>query len=265
MRRNCLITGASAGIGKEYAILMAQFGYNLILVARREDRLNQLSQELKAKYGTNTFNIVQDLSEDNAVDKIIAKINEEGLAVDALINNAGYGLPGTFDGTEWKQQDDFLKLMLIAPTELAHKCLKGMKARGFGRIINVASLAGLLPGSVGHTLYSATKSYLIKFSQSLNLEYQNTGVHITALCPGFTYSEFHDVNGTRHLVSQLPKYMWLDAKSVATKGFDAVEKNKPMIVTGLANQIIAAVCNFLPFSTLHFLSSKFTKIVRGDE
>lgn len=247
-RKLCLITGASAGIGEAYAELMAQMGYDLALTARRADKLEAIAKRLEEKWGCNCFVITADLAKKDAPDYILSQIKEKGRVVDALINNAGYGLVGAYHNTTWEDQADFIQTLLTAPCELAHKVLGGMRERGFGRIINVASLAGLMPGGPGHTLYNAVKAHLIKFSQSLNLENQGTGVHITALCPGFTYTEFHDVNGMRPSMKKLPDYMWLDAKTVAQIGFDAVEANKAIIVSGMVNNLIAAFVKIIPSS-----------------
>jgi len=139
------------------------------------------------------------------------------------------------------------QVMLVAVCELTHKVLPGMIDRRFGRIVNVASLAGLVPGSAGHTLYAATKSFLVKFSQSLHLENLATGVHVSALCPGFTFSEFHDVNATRSQVSQAtPEWLWLGADEVAATGYEAAEANRPVCVTGAPNKAIAAIAKLLP-------------------
>jgi hypothetical protein len=121
-----------------------------------------------------------------------------------------------------------------------------MQQRGYGRIVNVASLAGLVPGTAGHTLYGASKAFLIKFSQSLALENAATGVHVCALCPGFTYSEFHDVTGTRGLVSKMPKWMWLSADAVVREGLDAVEHGDAVRVTGRVNRAIKALVKLIP-------------------
>ncbi|HPA39136.1 MAG TPA: SDR family NAD(P)-dependent oxidoreductase, partial [Phenylobacterium sp.] len=144
-------------------------------------------------------------------------------------------------------QQAFLRVMLEAPTELAHRVLPGMVERRFGRIVNVASLAGLVPGSAGHTLYGAVKAYLVKASQSLHLENQATGVHVTALCPGFTYSEFHDVNGTRSQIgAATPPWLWMGADEVAAIGYEAVEANRPVSVPGAPNKAIAAFAKLIP-------------------
>jgi uncharacterized protein len=245
-RRLCLVTGASAGIGAALAKVFAERGYDLALTARRLEPMSKLAEELKARYGTTSILISEDLASDGAADRILAAIAAEGRVVDALVNNAGYGLPGAYHATSWAEQDAFIKVLATVPCELAHKVLPGMQERKFGRIMNVASLAGLIPGSAGHTLYGAVKSFLIKFSQSLNAENASTGVHVSALCPGFTYSEFHDVNGTRDAVSKMPGWMWQDAPSVASFGFDALEANNPVALPGFANRAIATFARLIP-------------------
>jgi len=175
-------------------------------------------------------------------------------------------LTGNFIDNEWAAHKDFLNVMLEAPTEMTRLVLDGMVARGFGRIINVASLAGHIPGSRGHTLYSATKSFLIKFSQSLNLEMQEHGVKVSALCPGFTYSEFHDVNETRSAVDKLPNWMWMSAEEVAESGFMALSRNKAVYIPGVPNRMIAVVARLLPESwALGLMSRNSEKIRKGSK
>ena len=248
-RRLCLITGASAGIGAEFARQYAALGWDVALTARREDRLSSLAAELEAAHGIKTVCIVQDLARANAVDKIISTLTEQGRHADALVNNAGYGLPGTFFNTSWKSQADFLRVLYTAPIELAHKVLPGMAERKYGRIINVASLAGYAAGSAGHTLYASVKSGLIKFSESLNAECETLGhrnIHCTALCPGFTYSEFHDVNGTRDAMKGMSKRMWMEAGPVVKAGIDAVNRGQPVVVPGLVNKGLATLTRLMP-------------------
>ena len=145
------------------------------------------------------------------------------------------------------EQQAFLQVMVTAPCELAHKLLPAMAQRRWGRIVNVASLAGLSPGAAGHTLYGASKSLMIKFSQSLHLEAAPLGVHVTALCPGFTWSEFHDVNGTRErLAAGTPRWLWMAAEPVVEAGWRGVEANRPLIVSGLANKALGGLARLLP-------------------
>ena len=243
-RRLCLITGASAGIGAAFARLYAEKGHDLVLIARRADRLEALALDLRRAHGIEVLVLPADLAAPGAVDALIARL--DGRAVDVLINNAGYGLPGLYARTRWSDQAAFLQVLLVAVCELTHKLLPGMVERGYGRIVNVASLAGHVPGMPSHTLYGPTKAFLVRFSQALHLETLGTGVHVSALCPGFTRSEFHDANGTRAQADKLPLYMWQDARTVVEAGFGAVEANRPVRVTGGLNKLIAAICKVVP-------------------
>ena len=246
MRKNVVITGASAGIGAAFARLYAEKGHDLVLTARREDRLREQADRLSQEYGVEVMVVPLDLALPTASTRLLSRIEEAGKHVDVLINNAGYGLPGTFLNTSWDDQKDFLQVMLHAPTELCHRVLPGMAERKYGRMINVASLAGLTPGSKGHTLYGAVKSALIKLSESLNAETEGTGIHVTALCPGLTYSEFHDVNGQRDRLSNLPQYMWQQADEVVEAAYYAVEVNRAVLVTGSVNKMLAATAQVMP-------------------
>ncbi len=246
-RRLALVTGASAGIGAAFARILASHGYDIALTARRADRLEKLAEEISLRYGVETLTVSADLAEPEAPREILDHLTAHGRTVDALVNNAGYGLGGRYAETRWEDQRAFIQVMMTAPAELAHRVLPGMIHRRFGRIVNVASLAGLVPGSAGHTLYGATKSFLVKFSQSLHLEAAGQGVHVTALCPGFTYSEFHDVNGTRDQISaSTPPWLWMGADEVAAAGYEAVEANRPISVPGAPNKAIAAVVKLIP-------------------
>jgi len=246
--RLCLVTGASAGIGAAFARLYARKGHDLALTARRADRLEALAEEIRRDHGVEVLVIPADLAQPGAVDQVIAAIAKAGRTVDVLVNNAGYGLPGTYANTRWADQQAFLQVLLVSVCEMTHKLLPGMVERGYGRIVNVASLAGLVPGMPSHTLYGATKSFLVRFSQSLHLETLGTGVHVAALCPGYTWSEFHDANGTRAMADSIPKWMWLDAQTVVEQGYAAVEANRPVRVTGGINRLIAGVCKIVPDS-----------------
>jgi short-subunit dehydrogenase len=245
--RLALVTGASAGIGEAFARALAARGYDLALSARRTERLDALAAVLRARHGVEALVAPADLAEETGPQAVLEQIAAHGRVVEVLINNAGYGLPGAYAGTPWADQRAFLQVMATAPLELAHKVLPGMVERRFGRVVNVASLAGLVPGSAGHTLYPAVKSLLIKFSQSLHLEAAPHGVHVSALCPGFTYTEFHDANHTREKArAAVPRWAWLKADAVAEAGWRAVEANRPICVPGLAYKAIYAATKLLP-------------------
>lgn len=247
-RRLVLITGASAGIGAEFARQYASRGWDLALTARRADRLEALAREVKDNTDVETLIIPQDLSQQGAVDAILKTISDAGRQIDGIVNNAGYGLPGTFFNTSWEDQATFLQVLLTAPCELVHKALPGMKARNYGRIVNVASLAGYTPGSNGHTLYAPVKSAMIKFSESVHAESEalEADIHCTALCPGFTWTEFHDVNGTREMTKESPDWMWMEAQPVVEAGIEAVTRGQPVCVPGPVNKGLAALSKVLP-------------------
>ncbi len=244
-----LVTGASAGIGAEFCRQLAAQGYQLVLVARREEKLQAIAEELKTSYGADSLIITADLSKKDASQSIVNRLEEQNIEVEYLVNNAGYGLPGSFHVPGWQEHADFIQLMMTAVCELTWRLLPGMRNRKRGFIINVASVAGLIPSSAGHTLYGASKSFLIKFSESLSLENEHSGVKVTALCPGFTYSEFHDVNNTRSTVNQLPSYLWLESEMVVSDTLSAMSKDKVIstVVPGRVYKTVVWVNRYLPW------------------
>lgn len=260
-----LITGASSGIGAEFARQLAARGHDLVITARRTGRLEKLAMELQQQHGVRVTVLAHDLADPDAVQWLCAALDQHGLHVDWLINNAGYGVPGTFVANDWATHDAFLRVMLTAPTELAWRLLPGMRERGYGRIIHVASLAGHMPGTAGHTLYAAVKAYAIKLAQSLALENRDCGIHSCALCPGFTWSEFHDVIHTRDKVNQLPGFMWLSAAEVVRQGIAAVERGDAVYVPGRVNRCIKAVVQLLPDWLTFRLSARQSRRYRSTE
>jgi short-subunit dehydrogenase len=245
-RKVALVTGASAGIGKAFAQQLARRDFDLVLTARRRDRLDVVASELRGASSVRVEVVPGDLADPATPERLIAEIHARGLAIDVLVNNAGYGIPVRFTQTSWQQQSDFLQVLVTSVAHLTHLCLPPMLARGYGRIVNIASLAGLLHGAPGSTLYAAAKSFLIKMSESLAAELHGTGVTATAVCPGFTYSEFHDVNQTRERVSQMPSAMWMDAEKVAREGLDAALAGEVVVVSGVLNRAIATTMKHLP-------------------
>lgn len=245
-RRTALITGASSGIGAAFADVFAEHGFDLILTARRADRLETVAAALRSRWDITTRVVPDDLADPRAPRRLVDHLASAGIDVDALVNNAGYGLAGRYGAAPWTSHAALLQVMVTAVSELTHSFLGPMIERGYGRIVNVASLAGLIPATAGHTLYAPSKAFVIKFSQSLGLEVRQRGVHVTALCPGFTHSEFHDVTGTRGLVQQLPSWMWMDADRVAREGFAAVMAGESICVTGRINRAIAFLTTHLP-------------------
>lgn len=245
-QRTVLITGASSGIGEAFADVFAAEGFDLVITARREDRLRAVASRIEQRYGRRVHVIVADLGQTDACARLCEEIAARGIRIDALVNNAGYGVAGSYTASAWERHLTFLQVLVVSVTELTHRLLPGMIERGYGRIVNVASLAGLVPAPAGHTLYGAAKAFLIKFSEALSHEVRTHGVHVTALCPGFTWSEFHDVTGTRDRMNRLPRWLWQDAPTVARLGFEAVTAGRNVYVTGRVNRTIAALVRHLP-------------------
>ena len=255
-QRTVLITGASSGIGEAFAYVFAERGFDLVLTARREDRLRAVAARIEAERGRRVQVIVSDLSQRDAPAALCDEMARRGLIIDALVNNAGYGVPGAFTASPWPRHEAMLHVMVMAVAELTYRLLPGMIDRRYGRIINVASLAGLVPAPAGHTLYAAVKALMIRFSEALAQEVAPHQVHVTALCPGFTLSEFHDVTGTRSTVSKMPSWLWMDAEAVARQGVDAVMAAKRLHVTGRVNRSIAALARHLPLALVEAIGRR---------
>ncbi len=250
-RHTALITGASAGIGAAFARVFAENGFDVILTARREDMLVTLANEIESRYGVSAYVIPEDLSDPAAPQRLYDEIAARGLDVDALINNAGYGVQGNFDEVDWQVHADFMAVLSTSLLQLTHLFLPHMKTQKFGWILNVASLAGYLPGlSSGATLYTPVKAFVVKFSQALWTECRGTGVHVTGVCPGFTYSEFHDVLDNRADMDKLPKLFWMNAETVAQQGFDAVMRDKPIVINGWVNRVLSILPRIIPETVL---------------
>lgn len=252
--RTALITGASAGIGAAFARFLASEGYALLLVARREERLHQLAAELSEQYGVHCEVFAADLSDPAAPAAIVDYAQNNHIDIDVLINNAGLSGNDPFASTPWPSLAVELQLMVTAVTELCHRVLPGMQSRGWGRIINLSSLAAFAPPT-GSLLYTGIKSYVLGISQSLNMELKPQGIHVTALCPGFTHSEFHDAMGTREQANQLPGILWQEAEPVVREGWSAVMKGKAVCIPGTVNKIIASSFRPMPVSLQYFIGN----------
>lgn len=257
---HAVVTGASSGIGAEIAREYARRGVPLVLTARRVDRLETLASELRAQVPVET--IAADLSDPAAPAALVEEIHRRGLKVRILVNNAGYGVAGRYLKNDWPTHAAFLQVMIGAVSELTWRLLPDIRDNGNGRIINVSSVAGLIPGADGQTLYAPVKSYMVKFSESLHLENLAHGVNVCALCPGFTLSEFHDVTGTREMMNRNPKWIWLRADAVARAGIDAAERGQVIVVPGWRYKLLVFVAKHLPDSWMLGLMKRNSKKYR---
>lgn len=260
-----LVTGASAGLGAAFAREYAARGHDLVLTARRADRLTELAEELTWRHGVTGHPIPADLSQPGAVAELVGAVEARRLEIGILVNNAGYGVPGGYLGHPWTTHAAFQQVMIQSVAELCWRILPGMLERGRGQIINVASLAGHLPGSPGHTLYGPAKAWMIRFSETLHAEFAGAGVRVCALCPGFTYTEFHDVNDTRSVVSKLPRAMWMTADAVVREGLVAADRGAVVHTVGRLNRLLAALVRYLPQRMVRFAIARLERDFRVDD
>ena len=244
--RHVLITGASAGIGQALARVFARHGYNLAVTARRGDRLRALKTELENEYQIRVHALPADLANPDAPDEIAGTLRQREIHIDGLVNNAGYNLRGAIPDTSWQDKHDLLQVMAIAPYALTQHFLPGMRERKFGRILNVASVVGLLPGGVSNSLYAGVKAMQVAFSEALHADEKAHGLHVTALCPGLTYSEFHDVDGSRADMQRSPRVLWHSSESVAEAGYAALSRNRAICVPGLFYKAVIAGARIIP-------------------
>lgn len=230
-RGRALVTGASSGIGEAYARRLAAQGFDLTLVARRAERLAALAAELSAAHGIAAEALPADLADDEEIERVARYITErDDLAL--LINNAGFGTRGSFADIDLGPQLDMIRVHVIAAVTLCRAALPGMIARGSGAIINVSSIAAFFPSGGGAT-YTATKAYLNNFSEALAAEVEETGVRVQALCPGFTYSEFHDTAEYAGFDrKQVPGPLWMPAEQVVDESLAALAGRRVIVVPG---------------------------------
>ena len=237
-----LVTGATAGIGESFCRLLADNNYNIVLVARDLPRLQERAIQLKAKFNVETHVIQADLSTDAG-----CSVVEQYLAsnqVDVLINNAGFGLNKAFTMSELKAEQEMFDVLVRTPMRLMHVVLPGMKQRNKGVVINVSSVAGYIAGGS----YSAAKSYLTVITESLHTELADTNIKVSALCPGFTRTEFHQRG--RMSMKGLPGFMWLDSDVLVAKAWSDALQGKAVSIPGWQYQLLVFVIHALPRSII---------------
>jgi short-subunit dehydrogenase len=246
-----LITGASGGIGYDIAKIAAADGKNLILVARSEDKLEQLAVELRKNTSIEVFTIAVDLSDEAGVEKLISEVKSGNLTIDTLVNNAGFGDFGDFAKADLAKNMEMIRLNISALTNLTHTFMQGMLISGEGRIMNVASIASFMPGP-GMAVYYASKAYVLSFSEALTRELKGSGITVTTLCPGPTNTDFAKVSGLGHSLMHrmLPPSMSMD---VARAGYKAMLKGKAIEIPGVMNKLSALTPRLSPRSVVRNL------------
>lgn len=239
-----LVTGASSGIGAEFARQLAARRYDLILVARRKERLEKLAADLAAAHGVHAEALAADLTVDEDLRTVEQRVARDP-GIDLLVNNAGFGVPGRFWETALDAQESLHRLHILATMRLTHAALIAMTARNSGAVINVSSVAGFMPAAISST-YGSTKAWINAFTEGLYLELKSrrSAVKMQALCPGFTYSEFHDVTHMDRRV--IPKPMWLQARDVVSASLRGLDRGKLFVVTGWRYKLVVALTPALP-------------------
>jgi hypothetical protein len=232
-RKTALVTGASSGIGAELARIHAALGGDLVVVARRQERLETLKTELEAAHGVTVHVLAKDLALAEARQQVYEEVRSRGVTVDYLVNNAGFGYRGCFHEQNWATNEAMIQVNILALAALTRLFVPDMVARGSGRVLNLASMAGFVPGPL-HAVYYASKAFVISFSEAIASELAGTGVTVTALCPGPTESEFttiarmSDVNLVRRMAS---------THTVAKAGYRAMLAGRTIVVPGPLNKV----------------------------
>ena len=231
MNRRALITGASAGLGAEFARQLAASGHDLVLVARRVDKLEALAKELRDAHGVDVAVMAADMTDPGAPAQLFHEAQERGLQIDCLVNNAGSEGPDLIRTRDWSRNDAYLRLMMTSVAAMCHEFVPGMVERGFGRVVNVASVAGQITVN-GDYSYGPTKAYLIALSKALSSAFRDKGVYVMALCPGFTHTEFHESDKLTAMKKATPSFIWYDANVVIREGLAALEKGRDEYTSG---------------------------------
>lgn len=241
--QTALVTGASSGLGVDFARQLAAAGTHLVLVARRLDRLEALADELRAAHGVTVVVLAMDLAVTDAPARLHAELTSRGIAVDILVNNAGYGLHGAFVDLPWDRERAMIELDIVTLVHLTKLFVRDMVARGRGRVLQVASIGAYQP-SPTYATYSAAKAFVLSFGEALNYELRGTGVRCTVLSPGVTATEFLEVSGQRPTAYQ--RMMMMTSTAVVRRGLSAMLRGRASVVPGVLNALGAWMVRLMP-------------------
>jgi short-subunit dehydrogenase len=247
-----LVTGASAGLGREFARQLAGLGYDLVLVSRDAARLEALALKLREVSGAECEVLAADLSRDEDVARVVARIDQ--VPIHLLVNNAGFGVRGSIARSARDDQESMLRVHVLAAHRLAQAAVQRMVERGRGVIINVSSIASFLtsPGSVN---YASTKAWQRVYAESLSMELDGKGVYVQALCPGYTNTEFHERGGMRK--NGVPDWWWMNVEDVVASSLRAVRRRRPVVVVpGMGYKLITLLLRFMPRWTWRLLVTR---------
>ena len=264
--KTALITGASGGIGYELALQLAADGYQLVVVARNSQRLQRIASEITGKFKVPVHIIEMDLSEMDAPQRLFEEVQTLGIQIDVLVNNAGFGVYGSYLETNGETELRMIDLNMRTLTDLTKRFVPGMVRRGTGGILNVASTGAFQPGPL-MSVYFATKAYVLSYTEALANELQGTGVVVSVLCPGMTKTEFFiapDFSDQKQNVNlQRVERMMMDASAVAVIGYRGFKKGKRVIIPGLLNKLLAMTSKISPRGFVLAVSRKFTENMRS--
>jgi short-subunit dehydrogenase len=246
-RKTALITGASSGIGRALAEVAASEGFDVLALARRQQRLENLCADLEARFGIGAKPIVADLAAPETPREVARQLDEGGRVVDVLVNNAAVSCHGNFLDVAWEQHAERLQVVVNAILELTHRLVPGMVERGWGRVINVGSVAGTMTATPGDVVYGASKAMLMRFSEGLNVELKGTGVTCTLSLPGFTDTEIFVASGYGDIAARRGmRRMMMRPETVARQALDAGIAGRPVVTHGVSNKLYAAAMWHLP-------------------
>lgn len=241
--KTALVTGASSGLGVDFATILAERGCHLVLVARREDRLRALANDLARRHGVQAQVIAMDLAVPGAPQALYDRLGAQKVAVDVLINNAGFGVHGAFLEIPWEREDEMLRLDIVSLVHLTKLFVRDMVARNFGYVLQIASIGAYQPTPT-YASYSAAKAFVLSFGEALSYELRHTNVKVSVLSPGVTATEFLAVAGQRHSLFQ--RLSMMQSRPVAEVGIDAMLRGRPSKVAGAMNALAAWSLRFVP-------------------
>lgn len=252
-----LITGPTAGIGKSIAYQLAEKGYDLFLVARREERLQDLKSDIENKFQVRVHYLKSDLASPDAPQEIYDYGKSMNLDISTLILNAGYQINTKLEEATLQEEEDCLRVLGLSVIMQSKLYVKDLMSRGGGHIMVVSSMAGFSPPSTEFAiLYGPVKTFMNRFVEALNGAYNKNNIYSTALCPGFTVTEFHTMSGTQDRMDKVPSFMKLSADQVAQEGIDGMFKNKEIVIPGNLNRLLISVLRFFPTGAIKWIGNK---------
>ena len=252
-KKYALITGASSGIGEEIAKNLASKGFNLVITARRLERLNNLSKEISNQHDVDVQVISADLSKESAVYEIYDCCSKNGFYVDMIVNNAGYGIPTQFHETPIEEEEKFLRVLGTSVISLTKAFIPEMIKNKSGKIMIISSVASFAPPSVIQSLYGPVKTFMNRFGDTLNALYKRDGITSTVVCPGYTVTEFHSASGVQEQMDKVPSFLKLDVKKVAEEAIQDTLKGKSLCIPSKRYKILVLLLKVIPWKVFQLI------------